>query len=275
MKRRLLASFLVLALAASAVAPSLAEEAVGSDAPAATTTIAQALDAYRAAQDVSVAAERPAAFARAERLFAAAAASETGASAALWTNVGTAALQAEHVGAAILAYRRALALDPDHRQARQNLAHARTLLPGWVPRPDEGGLFDSLLAWRHAMSPAERRGAAAFAFAAGAALAGIAVATGSTALRALAALPLASWLLLLVSSWSGDGSAAGVVATETVARAADSRNAPVRFAEPLPAGAEVAIAEVRGEWTRVVLADGRDAWVASAAVEAVDAAPDR
>ena len=37
----------------------------------------------------------------------------------------------------------------------------------------------------------------------------------------------------------------------------------------LPAGTEVTIAEVRGEWSRVVLADGRDAWVTATAVEEV------
>jgi tetratricopeptide (TPR) repeat protein len=233
------------------------------------STLEQALAAYAAAQATSAAADRPAAFARAERLFSAAAASG-GASAELWTNVGTAALQAEHLGSAVLAYRRALALDPDHRHARQNLEHARTLLPAWVPRPEGGGFLDSLVAWQHAMSPAEKRGAAALAFLAGAAMLGAALAGGSTALRVFSVVPMLVWALLLVSDAAGAADRSGVIApAETVARAADSRNAPARFAEALPAGTEVTIAEVRGEWTRVVLADGRDAWVGSASVEPV------
>lgn len=233
------------------------------------STLEQALAAYREAQATSAAADRPAAFARAERLFAAAA--ESGASAELWTNVGTAALQAEHLGTAVLAYRRALALDPDHRHAQQNLAHARTLLPAWVPRPESGGFLDSLVAWQHAMAPAERRGAAALAFLVGAAMLGAAFAGGSTVLRVFSVVPMILWALLLASEVAGAADKGGVIAaSETVARAADSRNAPARFAEALPAGTEVTIAEVRGEWTRIVLADGRDAWVGSASVAAVE-----
>ncbi len=262
----------VALLAASSAAPAHAQDvaAPGKAEPASKgSTLEQALAAYRDAQATSVTADRPAAFARAERLFAAAAAG--GASAELWTNVGTAALQAEHLGSAILAYRRALALDPDHRHAQQNLAHARTLLPAWVPRPEGGGFLDSLVAWQHAMSPAEQRGAAALAFLAGAAMLGAAIAGGSTALRVFSVVPMIVWALLIASGMAGAAEKGGVIAgADTVARAADSRNAPARFAEALPAGTEVTIAEVRGDWTRIVLADGRDAWVGTASVEAVE-----
>jgi tetratricopeptide (TPR) repeat protein len=254
--------------AAKSNAPSDAAPAAASGAAKA-STLEQALAAYREAQATSAQADRPAAFARAERLFSAAAAD--GASADLWTNVGTAALQAQHLGTAILAYRRALALDPDHRHAQQNLVHARTLLPAWVPRPENGGFLDSLLAWQHAMSPAERRGAAALAFLAGAAMLGAALAGGSTALRVFSIVPWIAWALLLASGVADAGAKSGVIAgADAVARAADSRNAPARFAEALPAGTEVTIAETRAEWSRIVLADGRDAWVATASVAVVD-----
>jgi len=261
-------------LLAATAALLLAPHAAFADSPPvpAASTLEQALAAYRSAQETSAAADRPAAFARAERLFAAAAAEGT-ASAELWTNVGTAALQAEHLGTAILAYRRALALDPDHRHAQQNLVHARTLLPSWVPRPEGGGFLDSFLAWQHAMSAGERRGAAALAFFLGAAMLGSALAGGSGALRLFAFVPLVAWGMLVASSVAGATEQGGVIANaETVARAADSRNAPARFAEALPAGTEVTIAETRGEWARIVLADGRDAWVTAAAVDSVDPA---
>ena len=234
------------------------------------TTLQQALEAYRAAQEAPSAAERPAAFARAERLFAAAAASGS-AGPELWTNLGTAALQAEHLGTAILAYRRALALDPDNRHAMQNLLHARSLLPPSVPRPESGTFFDSLLAWQHSMSAGERRGGAALAFFVAAALLGGALATGSGALRILSGLAMVVWGLLIASDTFAQSERSGVLtAPDTVARAADSRNAPARFPEPLPAGTEVTIAEVRGEWAHIVLANGRDAWVSASAVDPVD-----
>lgn len=246
---------------------------VYADAAAPPSTLEQAVAAYHQAQETGLAANRPAAFARAERLFAGAAAQ--GGNAELWTNVGTAALQAEHVGAAIFAYRRALSLDPDHRRAQQNLTHARTLLPAWIPRPESGGFLDSFLAWQHAMSAGERRGAAALAFALGAAMVGAALAGGSGVLRILAVFPLAAWGLLLASGAARGGERDGVIiGLDTMARAADSRNAPARFAEPLPAGTEITITDERGDWTRVLLADGRDAWVSSAAVQPVGAGAD-
>ena len=232
----------------------------------------EALDAFRSAQEVRDAPARRVAFARAERLFAAAA-REAGASANadLWANAGTAALQADHLGAAIVDFRRALAVDPDHRRAAQNLAHARTLLPPWVPRPGEQGVLDGLLGFARRLSPAEARGAAALAFLAAALLLGASWATGTGSLQAAALLPAAAWLALLLGPLlAKQAPGAVLVAEETVARAADSRNAPARLAEALPAGTEVTLAEVRGEWTRVQMADGRDAWVPSSSLEPVD-----
>ncbi|HEY2775852.1 MAG TPA: SH3 domain-containing protein [Candidatus Binatia bacterium] len=240
------------------------------DSNAASSTLEQALAAYAAAQDTASAADRPAAFARAERLFAAAA-QQGGAGADLWTDLGTSALQAEHLGTAILAYRRALAIDPDDHHAQQDLLHTRTLLPAWVPKPETGGFLDSILAWQHSMSAAERRGAAALAFAVAAVMLGAALATASSALRILAVFPFLVWGLLIGSvAFVRQERAAVLTAPDTVARAADSRNAPARFAEPLPAGTEVTVAETRGAWARVILADGRDAWVASSATEPVE-----
>lgn len=254
---------------APVAAPAAAAPAAAPAASPRASTLEQALAAYRSAQETSAAADRPAAFARAERLFAAATREGT-ASAELWTNLGTAALQAEHLGTAILAYRRALAIDPDHHHAQQNLTHARTLLPLSVPRPESSGFLDSLLAWEHALSAGERQGAAALSFLVAAGMLGAALATGSGALRLFTVFPMIVWGLLVAAQTFAAADRGGVLtAADTVARAADSRNAPARFAEPLPAGTEVTIAEVRGDWARVVLADGRDAWITATAVEPV------
>ncbi|HYC57138.1 MAG TPA: hypothetical protein VEL28_19565 [Candidatus Binatia bacterium] len=237
-------------------------------AASASTTLEQAIAAYDAAQEITGRDERRAAFTRAERLFTAAAQAGA-ASADLYANIGTAALQAENLGSAILAYRRALRLDPDHRRASQNLQHARTLLPSWVPRPETGGILDSFFAWTRTMSDAERAGGAALAFLLGAVLLGSGTALQSAMLRAFATLPLLLWAVLLASAVTAgaEGDAAVVVADDVIARASDSRNAPARFAEPLPAGTEVRIDERRDDWVRVTLADGRDAWMPAASVE--------
>ncbi len=64
-------------------------------------------------------------------------------------------------------------------------------------------------------------------------------------------------------------------APETMARSADSRRAPPRFSQPLPAGTEARLLEVRPEWVRVTLFNGRDAWVPRSSAERVREPGDR
>jgi SH3-like domain-containing protein len=52
-------------------------------------------------------------------------------------------------------------------------------------------------------------------------------------------------------------------------RSADSAGAPLAFANPLPAGTEVAIVEDRDNWVRIVLADGSRGWMTASAIERV------
>ena len=92
------------------------------------------------------------------------AAQEGGANADLYANAGTAALQAERLGPAVLAFRRALALDPDHTTSQRNLAHARTLLPAWVPKVGSDSVFDTFFFWHRSLSTFERSAAAAVCF---------------------------------------------------------------------------------------------------------------
>ena len=70
----------------------------------------------------------------------------------LYVNMGNAASQAERLGPAIAAYRRALALAPQQARAQQNLAYARSLLPDWIRREETYRLIDSLF-FSHTMIP--------------------------------------------------------------------------------------------------------------------------
>ncbi|MCI0652006.1 MAG: hypothetical protein L0Z55_08985 [Planctomycetes bacterium] len=183
----------------------------------------------------------------------------------LYTNLGNAALQAERLGEAVLAYKSALARDPDHARARQNLAHARTLLPEWIPSAREGTVLDTFFFWHKTLSRSERGALAALAFFAAALLAAGAIAWRRAVLRNLAWLPGVVWAALLASLLfeSRTAGESAVVISEARGHAADSANAPGVFPEPLPAGAEVTVLERRGPWARIRLADGaRDAWVA-------------
>jgi hypothetical protein len=215
--------------------------------------------------------ERLARFARAERAFASLV-DDGVETAPLWTNLGNAALQAGHVGRAVLAYHRALRLDVDANTALQNLAHVRSRLPAWVPRPaDTEGLASGLDPRR--VPETTRLLGAGLAFAAAALFSLLFVRRRDGAWRALAGLAALVWLLvlasLLVGGGAGQADLAVVTADEVAARSADSSLAPLALPDPLPAGAEVRRLELRGDWARVRLANGRDVWVRASSVTRV------
>jgi tetratricopeptide (TPR) repeat protein len=258
--------------------PVAATDAGQTDRGAATTSlIEQAIERYTRAMETGERDERIALFGESERLFRAAV--ESGArSADLETNRGNAALQAEHLGGAILAYRRALWLDPGNERARRNLAHARDLLPDAIPKPSEGGFADTFFFWHDRASAEQVQSVAALCFALAAALFGATLLRRIPGLRVVAGFLLAIWGALMVSiafDPRGDGSEAGVVTVaDAIPRAADSINAPRRFSQPLPAGTELRILEDRGDWLQIELQDGRSAWlVASAVTRVADEAP--
>ena len=241
-----------------------------------TASVEEAIASYRVALDTAKRDSRLEGFRKAERLFSRIA-SGGASNPELYANLGNAALQAEHLGTAVLAYRRALAIDPDHPRAVQNLEYVRTLLPEWVPKPEPGGLLDSFFFWHTTLARSDRALGAAIAFAVGALLLAAAIRFGQSTLRTAAILPALVWAALSVSVAVDLGGArldeAVVIADETVARAADSALAPSTLPAPLPGGVEVRILERRSPWIRIRLANGRAAWVAESALMTV-AEPD-
>lgn len=235
-------------------------------------TFGEAVESYTRGLDTESRDARLAEFRRAQRLFASL--EEQGvATADLYTNLGNAALQAEDLGAAVLAYRRALSLDANHPRALQNLDHARSLLPSWVPRPAPSGVLDSLFFWHRALSQPLRVLLAAGCFALAALLVAASIRLRQTALRNAAILPGLAWLAIagsvVLDPSGGDREAAVVTAPEATARAADSGLAPSVFPQPLPGGVELRIRESRPPWVRVRLANGRDAWLGESSVTRV------
>lgn len=192
-------------------------------------------------------------------------------SAAQWTNLGNASLQSEQLGPAVLAYRRALEVDPDHPEARQNLTHTRALLPTWLPRPTSGSALDAFFFWHRTLSQKERAFLAGVAFAIAVLLIAASIRWRQSALRNLAILPLVVWLALLASVFADSGSTEAAVITvdEVTAHSSDSQYSPSRFANPLPGGAEVTVRLTRNEWAQIVLPDGRDGWVPATALTRV------
>ena len=190
--------------------------------------------------------------------------------ASLYVNLGNAALQCEDLGEAVLAFRRALLIEPGDERARQNLDYARRLLPEWVPRPPSQSLLDTFFFWHRTMPRSALALVAAVCFAVAALLAALAIRWKKAWARNVALVPLAVWVALIGLSlwgdWSRTADEAVVTAPRLVARAADSPGAPARFAEPLPAGTEVRILEKRDAWFRVRLFNNRDGWVRASGV---------
>lgn len=253
---RLLAGMLSLLVAGPAAARGVEE------------VFAEAVESYTRALETEERDPRLESFRRAQLLFESIAARGVR-TADLYTNLGNAALQAEDLGGAVLAYRRALRLDADHPRALQNLAHARGLLPSWVPRPEPAGVLDSLLVWHRSIPPDTRGLLAAACFAVASLLLASSIRFGVGALRTAAVLPGMAWLAVVAAGVLDPGEAPGravVTGSETIARAADSSLAPSAFPQPLPPGAEVRVLEERDPWLRVRLANGRDAWVKASSV---------
>jgi hypothetical protein len=253
-------SMIIMMSLGLALVPSVRAESNDSDPSG---SLERALGQYAQALEETDRDDRLALFAQAEYGFAGVI--ESGAeNSALYTNLGNSALQAEHIGRAVLAYHRALRLDPDARAAQQNLAHIRTLLPSWVPHPTYSDELKPLFFYRR-ISPANRSYLAAACFALAAASLAISVRRREGAWRGLALLGAAAWALIVASLVfdSADAYArlAVVTADEALARSADSRLAALAYPEPLPGGVEVEALEERAEWTRVRLHNGRDVWV--------------
>ncbi len=239
----------------------------------------EAVDQYRQALEAKQRDERLARFGRAELLFSQLASSMPTAAENRWqnpellVNLGNAALGAERLGPAIVAYRRALESDPSHRRAQQNLRHARSQLPEWVPRPVEESFLDSFFSFHKHLTSELLQSLAAVVFLLAAATFAGSLRWRMGWLRGFAVLTILAWSVLmsleLVRALRPRLDAAVVIVAEVIARSADSHGAPARLPQPLPSGTELVVLDQRDQWLRVRLADGRDAWLPSGSVERI------
>lgn len=234
---------------------------------------AGAIDEGRAAFQEAMAVEgnasaRKAAFARAELALGEAVRASPDRP-ELLADWGNAALGAGDLATAVLAYRRALALDPSNSRARQNLAWIRTRQPDLLRPAQTSGATDTLLFF-HTWPRARKLIVGALAFAVAVLLLVPWTGRRKKVLGMLAVIPFAVWVAMLGSVLLEDRRADdAVVMDDVVLRAADSAGAPAAMSQPLPRGTEVTVLEQRGSWTRVRVASGAAGWVASGAVEKI------
>lgn len=225
--------------------------------------------AYQEAMELTTnATARKAAFARAE-IALGEAVRATPDRPELLADWGNAALGAGDVATAVLAYRRALALDATNPRARHNLAWLRTRAPDAFRPATTSGATDTLLFF-HAWPRARKLivGAAAFAIA-------ILLLVPWSGVRrrglaGLAVLPFVVWIAMIASVILEDRHEDdAVVMDDVVMRAADSPGAPAALLQPLPRGTEVTVLERRFAWTHVRVANGTAGWVPTGAVERI------
>lgn len=198
---------------------------------------------------------------------------ETLANANLYLNLGNAALQAEHLGPAIWAYRRALLQRPDHAQAAENLMFARSMLPARFQHSTEAGLVDTLFFWKAFLSESQIRFWAGVWFLLAAIGFAIGITRRKSQLVAVSFVPVAVWALLLISvlgfpselsRWN-----AVIVSEDVTVRSADSINSPPRLQDPLPGGVEVRVTRERQRWREIEWQAGKTGWVRTTEVAIV------
>ena len=186
----------------------------------------------------------------------------------LYTNLGNAHMLLGETGRAVLAYRRALRLDPQDGAAQEGLAQARARVSQRVERSAQRQAAAALAFWRGLVSASARFEVALWAWAAlwvALTLRAVGVARRGMAWGGAAALVVCAGAgaTLAIDAWSERSAPDAVVVDGPVTgrKGPDERAYEASFTEPLRSGVEVVIAERRPGWARVRLADGRETWV--------------
>jgi hypothetical protein len=185
----------------------------------------------------------------------------------LYYNLGNAYFLTNDIGRAILNYRRALQLDGDDVNIRNNLAFARSQRADKVRVQTEKRVLQTLFFWHYDFSLRTKLLLACFFFAGLCICATVIVWRGRGPVTStVAVLAGVLWLCFLVSvaveSHSRSSRVSGVVtAPEIVARQGDGPNYAPSFKEPLRSGTEFELLDQRPGWFHIQLADGSDAWI--------------
>ncbi|MCW5767273.1 MAG: hypothetical protein KIT19_01195 [Phycisphaeraceae bacterium] len=193
----------------------------------------------------------------------------------LLIDAGNSYLLGGDIGRAVLCFRRADLLRPHDQAVRSGLAEARERVQVYVPASSRSRIIAALTSWR-AFIPASVMllGFCGFYIAAWV-VACWNVIRPNQLLRPIGvSLGLLAGViggLLLVEKGTHDGRRSGVVIVDGIT----ARNGPSAvvyeptFSTPLRPGVELYVLEQRDGWMRVRLADGRETWLPSHAVELV------
>jgi tetratricopeptide (TPR) repeat protein len=232
---------------------------------AAADALADGRAAYQKAMTITDASARKVAFEQAETLLAQPHSDRP----ELLADWGNAALGAGDMGTAVLAYRRALAIDPSNARAQHNLAWLRGRVPDALRPTTTAGAADALLFF-HDWPQSRQLLVGGLAFAIVVLLLVPWRGSRRRGLAMLAILPGIVWIAMTTSAFTEDRHADDAVVTDSVVlRAADSAGAPAALPQALPRGAEVSVIEQRSPWTKVRVASGTAGWVPDGAIQRV------
>lgn len=257
------------------------------DISAASAFAQSGIDSYTAALESSDRAYRIEQFSQAARFFRQAIESSLGSdpsstlssttgsalSAAMFINLGNAALQSEDLGQAIVAYRKALLLDPSDKTAQQNLDYARTLLSTGTPSVGNQAWSDWMNVLVEYATPSRIHLIAASCLLVAVSLMSLALFANIPGLRFAGLLAGCLWILFLGAAlWIGSiprVTEAVVIGPGAILRTADSENAVAKSQTPLPIGTEVVVLQSRDRWSEVS-GSGQAGWLKSSSLDILE-----
>lgn len=193
-------------------------------------------------------------------------------SAAVYFNIGNAAIKSEDVGRAVWAYARGHRLDPGDDDLVTNLAYARALRTDAVPAGTSSRLLDALASVTNRVRAGEALEAAAVLYWILAGVLALALVRRARALRiAASALAVALGLVLLFAGTKhvvADSRTSAVVLPAAV----EVKSAPGsdgRTVFTLHAGAEVRLDRTLGGWTEISLGPELKGWIPEEALAVI------
>jgi len=194
----------------------------------------------------------------------------------LYYNIANAYLLMGDVGRAILNYRRAERFGSDNPELMGNLGFARSKRIDQVPVKTQKRVLQTLFFWHYDFAARTRFILAGVFWA-------VMCVAGSCRLWLRVARRFLSWLIIVglvgtaclsVSVWldvqhSRNNTEGVIVAKKVVARQGDGLNYPGSFREPLHSGTEFGLSEKRGDWLKIELSNGDQAWIPANSAEII------
>jgi len=192
----------------------------------------------------------------------------------LFYNIGNAYFRLGDIGRAVLNYRRAEQYIPNDTNLQKNLAYVLEQRQDRFEIKQKEKVLKTLFFWHYDLTAMTRS-----------ILFGVAYCLfwAVLALRVFWIRPFMTWILgisftvvllfsssLLVDYYVKNSNRAGVIVVpEVVARKGDGASYQPSFEEPLHAGTEFSLLDMRNQWLRIELTDGSQTWVPDRTVKLV------